>query len=82
MVQVAASGMAGVDGGEHFCGGRSTGTLGHGVLVHGRASCGLLRSPADSLSMGVGSNASCMCSSYGSAMAGGGELSGSVRRRG
>ena len=72
---MAASGMAGVDGGEHFCSGRSTGTLGHGVLLHGRTSCRLLRSPADSLSTGVGSDASCMRSSYGGAMAGGGEFS-------
>ena len=82
VVVAAAAGMAGGDGGEHFRGGRSTGTLGHSVLVHGRTSCGLLRSPADSLSMGVGSNASWMRSSYGGAMAGGGELSGSVGRRG
>ena len=71
----------GVGGGERG-GGRSSGTLGHSVLVHGRTSCGLLRSPADSLSTGVGSNASWMRSSYGGAMAGGGELSGSVGRRG
>jgi len=57
VVVAAAAGMAGGDGGEHFRGGRSTGTLGHSVLVHGRTSCGLLRSPADSLSTGVGSNA-------------------------
>ena len=82
VVVAAAAGMAGVNGGEHFRDGRSSGTLGHGVLVHGRTSCGLPRSPADSLSMGVGSDALCRRSSYGGAMAGGGELSGSVGRRG
>ena len=82
VVVAAAAGMARVDSGEHFRGSRSTGTLGYGVLVHGRTSCGLLRSPADSLSTGVGSVASWMRSSYGGAMAGGGELSGSVGRRG
>ena len=82
VVVAAAAGMAGGDGGERFRGGRSTGTLGHSVLVHGRTSCGLLRSPADSLSTGVGSNASWMRSSYDGAMAGGGELSGSIRKRG
>ena len=82
VVVAAAAGMAGGEGGEHFHDGRSTGTLGHSVLVHGRTSCGLLRSPADSLSTGVGSNASWVRSSYGGAMAGGGELSGSVGRRG
>ena len=78
VVVAAAGGMAGVDGGEHFHGSRSSGTLGHGVLVHGRTSCGLLRSPADSLSTGVGSNASWVRSSYGGAMAGGGERSAPV----
>ena len=82
VVAAAAAGMAGGDGGEHFRGGRSMGTLEHSVLVHGRTSCGLLRSLADSLSTEVGSNASWMRSSYGGAMAGGGELSGSVGRRG
>ena len=78
VVVAAAAGMAGVDGCEHFCGGRSSGTLGHGVLVHGRMSCGLLRSPADSLSTGVGSNASWVRSSYGGAMDGGAERSAPV----
>ena len=39
VVVAAAAGMAGVDGGEHFRGGRSSGTCGFGVVVHGRGSC-------------------------------------------
>ena len=38
VVVAAASGMAGVGGGEHFHGGRSSGTCGFGVVVHGRGS--------------------------------------------
>ena len=82
MVLTAAALVAKNDGGGDLRGGRSTGTLGYGVLVHGRTSCGLLRSPTDSLSTGVGSNASCMRSSYGGAMDRGGDLSGSIRKRG
>lgn len=50
-----AAGGAGVQcssSGGGRSGGRSSGTLGYGVLVHGRTSCGLPRSPADSLSTG------------------------------
>ena len=36
VVVATVAGMAGVDGGEHFRGGRSSGTCGFGVVVHGR----------------------------------------------
>ena len=38
VVVAAAAGMAGVDSNEHFRGGRSLGTCGFGVVVHGRGS--------------------------------------------
>ena len=81
MVYAAGRKETGVNRCDHLGGGRSYDMLGNDILVHGRTSCGMLRSPADSLSTGVGSDASWMCSSYGGAMAGGSELSVLVGRR-
>ena len=70
VVAAAAAGMARVDNGEHFRSGRSTGTLGHSVLVHGRTSYGLLRCTVDSLSTVVCSVAALGGGGQGGDMAG------------
>ena len=51
VVAVAGPGVAGVDGGEHECGGRSSGNDGFDATVHGRRSWWVLRAPGSALSV-------------------------------
>ena len=70
--------MAGVNGGELFCGRRSSGNLGVGVREHGRRSWGVLRTPEIAVSTSVGLDTSCGGCGHGHAMAGGEKLSAAV----
>ena len=77
-VAVVGAGVAGVNGGELFCGRRSSGNLGVGVREHGRRSWGVLRTPEIAVSTSVGSDTSWGGCGHGHAMAGGERFSGKV----
>ena len=71
-----------MDGGEHECGGRSLVLGGFGVAKHGRSSWRGVWASGVALSTAMCSVAALGDSGHGGVMAGGGELSGSVGRRG
>ena len=75
VVVAVAARMAGGDGGEHFRGGRSTGTDSLGATTRFEANGWGLRLPEEALSTPTCSGAACGCCNRGGDMAGGGERS-------
>ena len=71
--------VAGADDGELQGGGRSSGEMRVRARGHGKASWGMLQARGEALSAVVCSSASSSSRSHGSDMAGGEELSGSLR---
>ena len=65
------AGVVGINAGDKVCSGHGSVKLGIGVLVHGGSSGGVLRAPADMLSMVTHSGSSCSGCNNSGDMAGG-----------
>ena len=74
--QAAPARAAGDDGLELGSGGRSSGVLGFGVVVHGSKNSWVLRAPVDAMVALAHSYAVRVGSGHGGVRSGGGELSG------
>ena len=72
--------VAGADDGELQGGGRSSGVLGIGVVVHGETNGWARSAPGSSASAMTCSGASWACSSHGDDFAGGGKLTATAER--